>query len=138
MLPSMFTFYFHVNVDLSFIISCMKTLVNRYLPEPCDGVRRGDVLHGEAAAEAHVAADLDAVVAGLAGDHAGGLGHHPLHPLHPDRVLDRAPLVTHSARVLSIICLSVVLEKYEVHSRSQQITRSFTALQNSLEDPAPT
>ena len=75
-------------------------------------MRRGDVLHGEAAAEAHVAADLEAVVAGLAGDDAGGLGHHPLHPLHPDRVLDRAPLVAHSARVLAVICLPVVLEKY--------------------------
>ena len=66
-------------------------------------MRRGDVLHGEAAAEAHVAADLEAVVAGLAGDHAGGLGHHPLHALDPDTVLDRAPLVAHCTRVLSVI-----------------------------------
>ena len=74
-------------------------------------MRRGHVPHCQAAAELHGAADLEAVVAWLAGDHAGGLGHHPLHPLHPDGVLDGAPPVAHCTRVLAVICLSVVLNK---------------------------
>ena len=74
-------------------------------------MRSGHVLDSQVAAEAHVIADFEAVVTGLAGDDAGGLGHHPLHPLHSDAVLDGAPLVAHSARVLTIVCLSVVLNK---------------------------
>ena len=92
-------------------MQCSRLYVSCDLLEPGDGVRGGHVLDSQLAAEAHVTADLEAVVAGLAGDHAGGLGHHPLHPLHPDAVLDGAPLVAHSAGVLTIIRLSVVLNK---------------------------
>lgn len=93
-------------------------------------MRSGHVLDSQLAAQAHVGADLEAVVAGLAGDHAGGLGHHPLHPLHPDAVLDGAPLVAHSAGVLTIICLSVVLNKICTPNYSLAFF-SFTAPKNS-------
>ena len=89
----------------------LRQCVTDDLLEPGDCVRSGHVPHCQAAAELHCAAYLQAVVAWLAGDHAGGLGHHPLHPLHPDTVLDGAPPVAHCTRVLAVICLSVVLNK---------------------------
>ena len=117
-------------------MQCSRLYVSCDLLEPGDGVRGGHVLHSQLAAEAHVTADLEAVVTGLAGDHAGGLGHHPLHPLHPDRVLNGAPLVAHCTSVLTIICLSVVLNNI-FSSLTLLALASFTAPNLNDEFPVP-
>ena len=64
---------------------------------------RGHVLDRQPAAQTHPRPELQAVVAGLAGDHHRGLRHYALHTLHPDGVLDGAPPVAHCTRVLPVI-----------------------------------
>ena len=73
------------------------------LLEPGDGAGGRDVADGQLAEESEVVTHSEAVVAGLAGDHHRGLRHYALYTLHPDGVLDGAPPVAHSTRVLPVI-----------------------------------